>query len=88
MVFINFGILVFLNANFYEKNGEPRCYAQFAQSNGEVISFDARVLRPDQAPEPFSLCEVVGQMRQYAKSVSFVLHSLTVKGRFIEEGKK
>lgn len=88
VVTINFGVLVFLNANFYEKDGEPRCYAQFAQSNGEVISFDARVLRPDQAPEPFCLCEVVGQMRQYGRSVTFVLQTLTVKGRLVEEVKK
>lgn len=79
---MDFGQLVFLNANFYERDGSPRCYAQFCNPRtGEVMSFDARVWRTTDKPDLFSICDVKGEMRQYGKSVSFILTDCKVVGR-------
>lgn len=79
---MDFGELVFLNASFYEKDGQPRCYARFAKLNdGEVISFDARVWRQSDRPNPFSLCHVTGQLRQYGNSASFILENCDIVGQ-------
>lgn len=79
---MDFGDLVFLNANFYDKDGEPRCYASFAKlDNGELYNFDARVWRKSDKPLPFAICHVTGQLRQYGRSVSFVLEGCEVVGQ-------
>lgn len=86
---MNFGVLLFLLANFYEKDGQPRCYASFANTEtGEVMSFACHQWRSADAPKMFDLCEVHGQMRQFGRSVSFVLTSYSVVGRMVKEGTK
>lgn len=86
---MNFGLLIFLNANFYEKDGQPRCYASFVNAEtGEVMQFQCHQWRAADAPQKFSVCEVRGQMRQYGRSVSFVLTGYDVVGKMVEEGLK
>lgn len=79
---MDFGDLVFLNANFYERDGQPRCYAQFAQlTTGEVMSFACHQWRKSDAPPLFSICSVKGSLRQFGKSVSFILDTADVVGQ-------
>lgn len=79
---MDFGNLVFLNANFYEKDGQPRCYASFAHvETGEIMSFSCHQWRKSDQPELFAICHVRGQLRQYGRSVSFILEAYDVVGQ-------
>lgn len=77
-----FNDLVFLNANFYEKDGQERCYVTFASfSDGQIFSFAAHQWRKSDQPPLFSLCDVKGEIRQFGTRTSFILHDLDVVGQ-------
>lgn len=80
--------MLYLNSNFYEdKSGNHRCYAQFVNIyTGEVTSFDARTWRSEsEAPELFQVCDVACDMRQYGRSVTFILTAFKVVGNAVME---
>lgn len=79
---MDFGELVFLNCNFYERDGQPRCYAQFAAlDTGEVYSFACHQWQKSDQPPLFGICSVKGKMRQFGKSVSFTLDTYQLVGQ-------
>lgn len=79
---MHFDDLVFLNANFYEKDSQPRCYVTFASlEKGEIFSFAAHHWKRSDQPDPFSICCVTGEIRQFGRSASFILHDLSVTGQ-------
>ena len=82
-----FNDLVFLNANFYEKDGNERCYAQFASlSDGQLFTFASHQWRKADQPSVYSICDINGDIRQFGRSASFVLHDLVVRGQLVAEG--
>lgn len=77
-----FNDLVFLSANFYEKDGQERCYATFASfSDGQIFTFAAHQWRKSDQPNIFALCDVRGEIRQFNRNASFVLHEYSVVGQ-------
>lgn len=82
-----FNDMVFLNANFYEKDGQPRCYAIFASyPGGEVFRFAAHQWRKSDQPENFDVVDVNGEIRQFGQNVSFILHGFDHVGSLLLDG--
>lgn len=83
-----FNDLVFLCANFYDRDGQPRCYAQFASfCDGQLFTFAAHHWRKADQPQRFAVCDVKGKIRQFGQNVSFILEDYDVAGHldFVQE---
>lgn len=83
-----FNDMCFLSANFYEKDGQPRCYATFASyPSGEVFRFACHHWRKSDQLENFDVVDINGEIRQFGQNVSFILHDVKpVGGLFLDKG--
>lgn len=80
------GIFVFLNKSSYVKEGERRCYASFAESNGAIVNFNGVAVPDDAFPEPFSVCDVTFQTQAFGQGrVAFILEKIDVRGKLVEK---
>lgn len=73
------GQFVFLNENHYTKDGDYRCYASFADSQGKVLNFNACAANVT-FPEPFTVCDLDFDMQVFGKSQALIMNKLNVIG--------
>lgn len=82
------GTFIYLNKNSYTKDGNYRCFASFASSDGNVLSFNASACQQDW-PVPFSVCRLDFDIQQFGNNgTSFILKDFEVAGRLVESDKK
>lgn len=79
------GEYVYLNKNEYTKDGERRCYASFADVNGNVINFNASAVNSS-FPEAFSVCQLDFQVQQFGQGrTAFILERFDIVGKLVEK---
>lgn len=82
------GSFVFLNKNSYTKDGNYRCYASFADGQGNVLSFNASAYQ-GQFPQVFSICHLDFDVQQFGNNnTAFILSKLQVTGRLVDPQEK
>lgn len=79
------GQFIYLSKNAYtDKNGNPRCYASFADESGSVLQFNGVALPASSFPDPFSVCDLTFDVQQFGNgSTAFILNACNVTGKMV-----